>query len=388
MHLLFMSEIFHPYCRGGAGRVAGDVAAELAGRGHRIDLICPVADAQVTRHQLAENFQVLGLPVANMPAGKRIDAPYSPRMLKAIWQFVSAHIDLPSVDLFHDNGGFFRDLFPVEQQLIEALRPRPFIVQYQIQWRPLMEVERQDPSKTPPLLDQQRLLAEQADRILFLSEDEQIEGQTHFAANPGRSLQLPNAIPLERFDAYPFDDKPPRAVPTIALAGRLETRSKGLDFALEALTHLAQDFDFEIRLIGHEPPPETIPPALQGRVSGTGWLDSDGVARALHEATLFLMPSRYEPFGLLALEAQAVGTPVIATATGGLREIILPGETGLLANPLAPVPELREAVARLLQAPEEGRRMALAARARLEAHYTIPLIASRLEALYEEVLTP
>jgi len=222
--------------------------------------------------------------------------------------------------------------------------------------------------------------------VLFLSEDEAAEGRAALEPDPARVRHLPNAIPLERFAAFDPEDKPAQATPRIALAGRLETRSKGLDLAFEALASLAEDYAFDVHLIGHEPSPEAIPPALAGRVTGTGWLDSAGVARALHEASLFIMPSRYEPFGLLALEAHAVGTPVIAMATGGLREIIVPGVTGLLAAPDNAVSDIRAGVQGLLDAPASGRALAEAALARLETHYTIPVVADRLEALYAELL--
>lgn len=382
MHLLYLTEIFYPYCRGGAGRVAGDLIFELAIRGHRIDVVCPVPDAQITRHTPHENVQIIGLPVANLPAGKRIDAPYSPRMVKAVWRYLAQAIDFSKVDLFHDNGGFFRDLFPVEMELREATKGKPFVAQFQIQWRPLMEVERQDRSKIPPLLEQQRQLAAMADRVLFLSEDEEQEGREHLQVAPDKIVRMPNAIPLDRFAVFDRRKKPMNGVPVIALAGRLETRSKGLDLALEALECLAPDYDFEVRLIGHQLGPEAIPADLDGRVSGTGWLDGAGVAEALHGADIFIMPSRYEPFGLLALEAQAVGAPVIAMATGGLREIIVPGETGLLVSPDNAVNDIEAHTVRLLEKPEERQELAEAAFARLEEEYTIPHIADRMLDLY------
>jgi len=102
-------------------------------------------------------------------------------------------------------------------------------------------------------------------------------------------------------------------------------------------------------------------------------------------ADLFLLPSRNESFGLAALEAMACGTPVIATNTGGLPEVMVHGETGFLFD-LGAVDEMAEAGLSLLQDDQEWVRFSQAARARAVEHFSTRAVLPRYEALYREVM--
>jgi len=85
----------------------------------------------------------------------------------------------------------------------------------------------------------------------------------------------------------------------------------------------------------------------------------------LRDADLFLLPSQTESFGLAALEAMACGVPVIASAVGGLPEVVADGETGLLL-PVGDVEGLAQAAVALLTDEPRRRRMSVAARRRAE----------------------
>ena len=99
------------------------------------------------------------------------------------------------------------------------------------------------------------------------------------------------------------------------------------------------------------------------------------------------MPSRDEPFGLVALEACALERPVVAARVGGLAEQILEGETGLLVPP-GDVDALRAALERLLGDAELRRRMGDAARERVRAHFSWDAVTRATVALYERALAP
>jgi glycosyltransferase involved in cell wall biosynthesis len=83
-----------------------------------------------------------------------------------------------------------------------------------------------------------------------------------------------------------------------------------------------------------------------------------------------LVPSRAEPFGNTALEAQLAGRPVVASAVQGLQEIVTDGETGLLVPPDDPV-ALAAAIATLLDDPERARAMALAGHRSAQANFSL-----------------
>jgi len=389
MRLLFFSEQFHPDCRGGAGRIAGDVCHALHQRGHRIDAICPAPIDSAQSIEIAPGFRVHNFPVANGPGGKRIRDGYAGRILHEAWDYLQSRVPLHEIDLIHDNGGFFRDLFPVQLRVLEALPQVPFVLQFQIQWRPLIAVETGTDANAEALSQQQAQLARRAQRILFLSRAERDEGIGTLGLGGDIPIEiLPNAIPMARFDGLetfvPLYERP--GAPVIALAGRLSSPSKGMDLALKALESLVDRHDFEVRLIGHRPETADIPPRLAARTRGTGWLDPRGVAEALHGAAAFLMPSRYEPFGILALEAHAVYTPVVAMGAGGLLDIIEAEETGLLVDPARPVEDLARQTARLLTDDDLREDLAIAAHARLLAHFTLPRVVDRCEAIYRELV--
>jgi len=111
----------------------------------------------------------------------------------------------------------------------------------------------------------------------------------------------------------------------------------------------------------------------------------DDVAALLAVADLFLLPSQQEAFGLAALEAQSCGVPVIATAVGGLPEVVGDGESGFLL-PVGDVAAMAEAACLLLTDPSRHRQFRLAARQRAVRRFDADLIVPRYEAYYGEVL--
>jgi glycosyltransferase involved in cell wall biosynthesis len=101
---------------------------------------------------------------------------------------------------------------------------------------------------------------------------------------------------------------------------------------------------------------------------------------------VFAAPSRIESFGLTALEAMACGTPVVAFHTGGLVDVIVHGETGLLESRVADVVGLHDQLDWMLQHPVERQNMGLAARQRVEKQFTSDLMARRYVDLYNRIL--
>ncbi len=105
----------------------------------------------------------------------------------------------------------------------------------------------------------------------------------------------------------------------------------------------------------------------------------------LQAADVFLLPSENESFGLAALEAMAVGLPVLATDVGGLPEVVVHGETGWL-SPLGDVDAMAHHALQLLADPALQSRMGGAARARVLAAFQPDAAVARYEAVYRRVL--
>jgi starch synthase len=114
---------------------------------------------------------------------------------------------------------------------------------------------------------------------------------------------------------------------------------------------------------------------------------------------VFVCPSIYEPLGIVNLEAMACGAPIVATATGGIPEVVEDGETGLLV-PFDPVDDasrlprdparfaadIAERVNALLSDPGRARRMGAAGRARAIAHFDWSTVAAQTAAVYRRLL--
>jgi alpha-maltose-1-phosphate synthase len=101
---------------------------------------------------------------------------------------------------------------------------------------------------------------------------------------------------------------------------------------------------------------------------------------------VFAVPSVYEPLGIVNLEAMACATAVVASRTGGIPEVVVDGETGLLVPPDEPEP-LADALNALLRDPDRAAAMGLAGRKRAIAEFSWETIAAQTADLYAELVT-
>jgi len=113
----------------------------------------------------------------------------------------------------------------------------------------------------------------------------------------------------------------------------------------------------------------------------TGRVEHDQLLGLLHRCDLAVLPSHYEPFGIVALEAAAAGAPLVTTDVGGLGEAVIDGQTGLSCPP-RDVPALASAVSAALADPADAQRRALAARDRLTADFDWHTVAAETAAVY------
>jgi starch synthase len=122
------------------------------------------------------------------------------------------------------------------------------------------------------------------------------------------------------------------------------------------------------------------------------------VIQLYSNARLFCCPSVYEPFGIINLEAMACRAPVVASATGGIKEVVVDGETGYLVpfdqDPVTSFPldppkfakDLASRISLLLQDPEKCRRFGDAGRRRVEETFSWTAIAKQTINLYERLI--
>jgi glycosyltransferase involved in cell wall biosynthesis len=113
-------------------------------------------------------------------------------------------------------------------------------------------------------------------------------------------------------------------------------------------------------------------------------LEDQDLVNLYNEAALFACPSVYEPFGIINLEAMACETPVVATRVGGIKEVVVDEENGLLVPPADPA-KLGRAMTRILEDPALGTRMGKAGRKHVFKHFTWDRIAGKTLDLYRSL---
>lgn len=174
---------------------------------------------------------------------------------------------------------------------------------------------------------------------------------------------------------------------SLGCVGRL-SHQKGYDVLLQALAIAKQDLPpFHLAIVGHDD--EGIKAelghmvrelGLSGAVEFKGF--GSDIPKEMAGFDVFLLPSRWEGFGLVLLEAMASKLPVIASDTGPIGEIVIDGETGFLVPP-GEATSLADAIVRLASDPEHGQAMGQAGYLRLLSHFTNTATAQRHVDLYQ-----
>jgi glycosyltransferase involved in cell wall biosynthesis len=161
--------------------------------------------------------------------------------------------------------------------------------------------------------------------------------------------------------------------PEVLFAGRLSPE-KGVLELVEAMRGL----DAPLVLAGDGPLRDRVPGAI-------GFVPHDELGPLYDRAAVFACPSRREGLGVACAEAMAHGRPVVAGAVGGLLDLVVDGETGLLVPPRDPS-ALRSALERLLGDRELRRRLGAAGRERVRKHFSWPAVVDAMLAAYEDTL--
>jgi starch synthase len=197
--------------------------------------------------------------------------------------------------------------------------------------------------------------------------------------------------------------------PSVVFVGRI-TRQKGLPYLMRACHDLPPQT--QIILLAGAPDTKEIAAEVEGLAiqlrgarddNGVIWvqemLPKHEVVQVLTHATVFVCPSVYEPMGIVNLEAMACETAVVATATGGIPEVVADGETGLLVpieqvtdgtgTPVDPdrfVADLATALTELIEDPALAAQLGLAGRRRAVEHFSWSRIAVDTLEVYRSVL--
>lgn len=390
---------------GGMNVYVRDLSAELARQGHHVDIYTRSQDVCVPRisHELGAGARVIHIPagpeqpvskesmVASMPefvarvqdsaalACRRYDVIHSHYWLSglAAKELSAGWGGVPIVQMFHTLGH-------MKNQVAQA--PHEFATQQR--------------------LDAEGEIMRFADRIVAGSPLDKAQMVWLYGADPHRIEVIPPGVDLKRFrpidplEAKAMIDVPP-GKRMVLFVGRIEPL-KGIDTLLRAMKQVAADCGgcegLTVAIIGGDAsvPLEHMTEemarlhqlradlGIEDLVTFLGKRDQDLLPYYYSAAELVVMPSHYESFGMVALEAMACGTPVIASRVGGLRFSVINGQTGLHV-PVGDHEALAAAITKLLK--NDSLRWQLSANSRAMAqNFGWPSIAQQLIGLFEQVI--
>lgn len=258
----------------------------------------------------------------------------------------------------------------------------------------------------------ERTAYEAADGVIAVSGAMRDDVEALYGVPPDRVRVIHNGIDLQQYRPSPnpailaahgIDP----ATPYVLFVGRI-TRQKGIVHLVNAIPHLRENA--QVVLCAGAPDTPDIAREMEAAVGHARqatsrrivWiremLPRDTLVTLYTHAAVFVCPSVYEPFGIINLEAMACGTPVVASEVGGIPEVVVPGETGLLVpvhrsgdqevEPRDP-DEFSRALAAGIDAvlgdPDRRAAMGRQARAHVDAHFSWARIARQTLQFYESL---
>ncbi len=251
----------------------------------------------------------------------------------------------------------------------------------------------------------------QADAVIAVSQETRNDVLRLFPVDPDKVKVIHNGIDLNEYQHNPAVDAlvkrgvdPER--PFVLFVGRI-TRQKGIIHLVNAIPNI--DPSIQVVLCAGAPDTPEIGREMAYRVAevstdrpGVIWIQEmlprDQVIQFYSNASVFCCPSVYEPFGIINLEAMACETAVVASAVGGIPEVVMPGETGLLVDlelkpgtfdPVDPAKfsrELADGINRVALDPALREKFERNGRQRVEDHFSWTAIAHRTLDLYKSLL--
>ncbi|MBP7652053.1 glycogen synthase [Candidatus Dependentiae bacterium] len=253
---------------------------------------------------------------------------------------------------------------------------------------------------------------EMADAIISVSKETTADILKYFNVKPENIKMIPNGIDTDEykktadrncFSKFGIDPEQPY----VLFVGRI-TRQKGIIHLVNAIKYLMPEI--QVVLCAGMPDTPEIGVEMEQAVAeikkmrkNIVWImemvDNKTKIELYSNAAVFCCPSIYEPFGIINLEAMACETPVVASSVGGMKEVVMHNETGLLVEldqldvaPFEPkVPDkfsksLAENINKLFVNPELRKKMGMAGRKRVVENYSWTSVAEKIVKLYKSLI--
>jgi D-inositol-3-phosphate glycosyltransferase len=387
-----------PLARPGGAKAGGlnvyvlELARNLAARGCDIDIFTRAAAPGLP---LADELAP-GLRVINLSAGPA--SPMAPEQVhEHLDAFTAAVFDFAaaegiSYDVVHSHYWL--------SGLVGARLKARWQVPHVVMFHTLGEIKNRASygEHEPP----QRIAAEgevlrSADRVICATDQEAASLRQLYGAGADQVAVIPLGVDLERFRPVAKGDAREALGLThderiILFVGRIEPL-KGLDILINAAAMLESDVDCSVLVVGgdeaSQPQVDQLTElardrGLENRIAFVGAVDHDTLPLYYNAADVCVVPSHYESFGLVAVEAMASGVPVVASRVGGLAGTVKDGETGYLIPWLCPEP-FAERIELLLENEPLRNNLGLAAREAM-TRYRWENVAGAVLELYESLI--
>lgn len=376
MRVVQLTQRFPPALGGVESHVC-NLAVGLTKSGVGIEVFTTDLEKDVPFTRLNGGELLFPFSVRRFHASKYIDVPHglgilAPSMLLALLE--------TSPDLIHAHAfGYFP---MIAGGLAEMMRGVPLVV------TPHCDVGGATLAKRLLNWAMPAVTLRRAQRVIALTT-----GEAYLLVQLGvareRIRVIPNGVDLREFPPSPAPRSSSEDV-TVLFVGRCYSRQKGLEYLIRAIALLAPMRKPCLRIVGEDWGGVSELQALsrslgiEQQLEFTGRVSRADVIQAYASADVFVLPSLFEPFGIVLLEAMAAGLPIVASRVGGIPDVVEDGKTGILVEPRNAQALSRAIEILITDAPlrnrmgEEGRRRA--------ATYSWDEVVPRIREVYEEAI--
>lgn len=389
---------------GGMNVYVRDLSRELGRRGFRVDVFTRSQNPDMPQvGDLGPNARVIHLKAGpEAPYDKNLVYSHLPEFTGNLREFVAG--ENIAYDLIHSHYW----LSGVVARQLQAEWNTPVLQMFHTLGKLKNQVARStEQRETPRRVDTERRIMSSADRLIAANPLEKAQMIWLYGADPAKIEVIPCGVDVDLFHRIPRDEAKayldmPQQNRMVLFVGRIEPL-KGIDVLMEAMALVLDQMD-ELRdgiclcIIGGDPDADADSldqemSRLQQMREQLGIADvvtflgkkaQDALPYHYSAAEVCVVPSHYESFGMVALEAMACGTPVIASRVGGLTFTVRDGQTGFLV-PSDDRSSLADRL-RLLLADEKLRRAMSHQAIELSQRYSWSVVASQVVAAYRNLV--